>query len=47
MEKIYSFNDPNILKHPIYMELASIQASVETQVFYNHKDNYFALIQNY
>jgi hypothetical protein len=27
--------------------LLSLESSVETQVFYNHKNNYFALIQKY
>jgi len=35
------FNDPTVL------ELLSFKASVETQVFYNHKNKYFALIQTY
>ena len=32
---------------PIFLELASFESSVTTQVFYNHRNNYFALIQKY
>ena len=32
---------------PIFLELLSFESSLETQVFYNHKNNYFALIQKY
>ena len=32
---------------PKFIELLSLQGSVETQVFYNHKNKYFALIQKY
>ena len=33
--------------NPIFLELLSFESSLETQVFYNHKNNYFALIQKY
>ena len=32
---------------PIFLELLSFESSVETQVFYNHRNSYFALIQKY
>jgi hypothetical protein len=35
------FNDP------IVLELLSFESRIETQVFYNNKNNYFALIQQY
>ena len=35
------FNDPT------FLELLSFESSVETQVFYNHKNKYFAFIQKY
>ena len=31
----------------IFLELLSFESSLETQVYYNHKNNYFALIQKY
>jgi hypothetical protein len=42
---------PNKNKNPFadpgFLELLDFESSVETQVFYNHKNNYFALIQKY
>ena len=37
----------DLFSDPIFLELLSFEASVETQVFYNHKNSYFALIQKY
>ena len=37
----------DLFSDPIFLELMSVKSSVETQVFYNHKNSYFALIQNY
>ena len=43
-----STNDVKALfKDPIFKELLSLRSSVERQVFYNNKKNYFVLIQNY
>lgn len=39
------FND--LLNGPIYLELLDFQSSVKTQVFYDHKTSYSALIQKY
>ncbi len=33
--------------NPIFLELLSFESSLETQVFYNNRNNYFALIQKY
>ena len=40
-------NNKNLFDEPIFLELLSFESSVETQVFYNHRNNYFALIQKY
>jgi len=37
----------DLFADPIFLELLSFESSVATQVFYNHKKNYFALLQNY
>ena len=37
----------DLFDDPTFIELLSFESSVETQVFYNHKNNYFALIQKY
>lgn len=37
----------DLFDDPTFIELLSLESSVETQVFYNHKNNYFALIQKY
>jgi hypothetical protein len=37
----------DLFDDPTFIELLSFEASVETQVFYNHKNKYFALIQKY
>jgi len=37
----------NFFDDPIFIELLSLESSVVTQVFYNHKNSYFALIQKY
>jgi hypothetical protein len=37
----------DLFDDPIFIELLSFESSVETQVFYNHKNSYFALIQKY
>jgi hypothetical protein len=43
-----STNDVKALfKDPIFKELLSLRSSVERQVFYNNKKNYFVLIQDY
>lgn len=47
LEKTYSFNDPSFFKDPLYIELLSLEARVEKQVVYNHKNSYFDLIQKY
>jgi hypothetical protein len=36
----------NFFDDPIFIELISLELIVETQVLYNHKNSYFALIQN-
>ena len=37
----------DLFDDPTFIELLSFESSVETLVFYNHKNNYFALIQKY
>ena len=37
----------DLFDNPVFLELLSFQERVETQVFYNNKNNYFALIQKY
>lgn len=37
----------DLFDDPTFIELLSLESSVQTQVFYNHKNNYFALIQKY
>ena len=37
----------DLFDHPTFLELLSLESTVETQVFYNQKNNYFALIQKY
>lgn len=37
----------DLFDEPTFLELLSFESSVEIQVFYNHKTNYFALIQKY
>jgi len=32
---------------PIFLELLSLESSLQTQIFYNNKNNYFTLIQKY
>ena len=39
--------DKDLFADPTFLELLSFESSLETQVFYNHKNNYFALIQKY
>ena len=39
--------DKDLFADPTFLELLSLEASIESQVFYNHKNNYFALIQKY
>ena len=39
--------DKNFFFEPDFLELLSCKGSVETQVFYNHKNKYFALIKKY
>jgi len=34
----------DLFDDPTFIELLSFESSVETQVFYNHKNSYFALI---
>jgi len=47
-KKDYLTNKNNdFFADPIFLELLSFESSIETQVFYNHKNNYFALIQKY
>jgi hypothetical protein len=47
-KKDYSTNKKkDLFDDPTFIELLSRESSVETQVFYNHKNNYFALIQKY
>lgn len=40
-------NNKDLFDDPIFLELLSFESSVETQVFYNHRNSYFALIQKY
>jgi len=37
------FDNPTFIE----LQLLFLESSIETQVFYNHKNNYFALIQKY
>ncbi len=39
--------DKDLFADPTFLELLALEASVENQVFYNHKNTYFALIQKY
>lgn len=39
--------DKDLFADPTFLELLALEASIESQVFYNHKNNYFALIQKY
>jgi hypothetical protein len=49
LAKKYSSTNKNkdLFDDPTFIELLSFESSVETQVFYNHKNKYFALIQKY
>ena len=40
-------NTKDLFADPIFLELLSFESIIETQVFYNNKNNYFALIQKY
>jgi hypothetical protein len=47
-KKDYSTNkNKHLFDDLTFIELLSLESNVETQVFYNHKNNYFALIQKY
>ena len=46
-KRFFTNNDKDLFADPTFLELLSFESSVETQVFYNHKNNYFALIQKY
>ena len=39
--------DQNILTDPTFLELLTLEEGVADQVFYNHKNNYFAFIRKY
>ena len=39
--------DKDLFADPTFLELLALEASIESQVFYNHKNKYFALIQKY
>jgi len=39
--------DKDLFADPTFLELLDLESSIETQVFYNHKNNYFALIRKY
>ena len=39
--------DKDLFADPTFLELLALKASIENQVFYNHKNNYFTLIQKY
>ena len=39
--------DKDLFVDPTFLELLALEASIESQVLYNHKNNYFALIQKY
>ena len=49
LAKNESLNKKNkdLFFEPDFIELLSYQASVHTQIFYNRKDKYFHLIQEY
>ena len=46
-KRFFKNKNKDFFADPIFLELLSFEASIETQVFYNHKNNYFALIQKY
>ena len=37
----------DFLDDPLFSELSNLQISVESQIFYTHKNDYFDLIQKY
>ena len=39
--------DKDLFADPRFLELLALEASIENQIFYNNKNNYFALIQKY
>lgn len=46
-KKELALSDKDLFADPTFLELLSLEASIESQVFYNHKKKYFALIQQY